>query len=135
MINRGLVEKLLPIGWMMVVYGGTTLLAKADPAPCCGIPRAIFETRHALTHLATFTLEGWLLCRAVTLTGNKRLSRPALALIGLGLAIGFGQETLQTLLRNHLLALDSLWDLTVDLAGSALGWWLYTRRPKPAPVG
>lgn len=135
MTGQELVEKALPIGWMLVVYGGTTLLAKADPAPCCGVPRAIFETRHALTHLASFALEVWLLCRAVTLTGIGRLTRPALLLIGLGLAMGFGQETLQTLLRNHLMALDSLWDLIVDLAGSALGWWLYTRRPKQAAVG
>lgn len=119
--------KSLPFLWMLVIYAGTTLLNARDPAPCCGLPRVVFEVRHALTHLASFGLEVWLLCRAVELHGANRLTRQAAILVGVGLALGFGQETIQTVLRNHLDALGSLWDLVVDLAGSALGWWVYGR--------
>ena len=132
---RRVVTLLLPVGWMIVIYGGTTLLSGADPAPCCGLPRFVFELRHALTHLASFGLEVWLVCLAVSLPGSPRVARTALVVIGLGAALGFGQETLQALLRGHVPVLDSLWDLTVDVAGSALGWWLYNRRPISAPVG
>jgi VanZ family protein len=120
---------------MVVVYVGTTLLNGADPAPCCGIERLLFELRHVLTHLVTFGFEVWLLSRAVGLPGSRRIARDPAILIAVGLALGLGQETLQTLLRHNLALLDSLWDLAVDLGGSALGWWLYNRRAHLRPVG
>jgi hypothetical protein len=113
---------------MLVVYIGTAMLAGRDPAPVGGDARAVFEIRHALTHLVTFALEVWLLCRAVRLPSTSRITRDAAILIGLGVLIGVGQETLQALGRHYLSTLDSLWDLSVDIAGSTLGWWLYNLR-------
>lgn len=131
---RRVVNRLLPVAWMLVIYGGTTLLAHADPAPtCCGLSRGVFEVRHALTHVASFGLEVWLLCRAVSLPGLPKVTRVALIAIGVGVALGFGQETLQALLRGQVYWLDSLWDLGVDVCGSTLGWWLYNLRPVSMP--
>jgi VanZ family protein len=124
----------LPFLWMGFVYVGTTGLAGLDPRPCCGAARALFEIRHVLTHLASFAIQVWLICLAVRLPTGGRLTRWAGLLIALGLLLGLGQETLQTLLRHNLSALDSLWDLAVDLIGSTLGWLIYTRRLPVRPV-
>jgi hypothetical protein len=79
----------------------------------------LFEAQQVALHTMVYAIQAWLLARAV--------DAPAAALIGLALAIGLGQETLQSLWRGHLTALGSAIDLAVDGMGAALGLWLLGR--------
>jgi VanZ family protein len=126
---RTWLRRLLPFVWMSIIYAGTSGLAGLDPRPCCGIAQVLFEARHIVTHLASLGLEVWLISRAVALSGGTKVTRQVAVVLGLGLALGLGQEILQTLLRHELELAGSAWDLAVDLVGCVLGWFVYQRHP------
>lgn len=125
-----MIKKTFPILWLLVVYAGTAISIGRDPRPVESVARVVFEARHVVTHLVSFAFLIWLVGRAIRPPAEHGFTRNVAILIGLGLVIGLGQETLQALLRHELYALDSAWDVCVDTGGAALGWWIYHRRAR-----
>ncbi len=114
---------LLPTIWLIAMYIGTALMAGLDPAPQERLARLAFEARHIATHTLAFAVQIGLIVRAARRSSQALSGREGLLLIGLGLALGLGQEALQAILRTRLYVVNSAFDLAVDGAGSVLGWW------------
>lgn len=114
---------LLPTLWLIAMYIGTALMAGLDPAPQERLARLVFEARHVVTHTLAFAVQIGLIVWATRRRGQALTRREGLLLIGLGLALGLGQEALQAILRTRLYVVNSAFDVAVDGAGSVLGWW------------
>lgn len=119
-------RKLIPILWLAVMYLGTALTAGIDAAPSGGLARAAFEGRHIIMHALAYAAQVWLAAWAVS-ASDSDVSGAVLILLAMGLAIGAGQEALQTIVREELRLTASLFDLAVDGLGAVIGWWLYHR--------
>lgn len=84
----------------------------------------LLEARNIAIHLTGYAVLG-LLVTASTQTPLTRRDR--LVILGAALALGLGQEVLQSILRSQIFLANSLFDLGVDTAGAWLGAWLFTR--------
>ena len=116
------VRRLLVVGWIVGLYCVTALAALFDIAPQ---QPALLELRniiaHAVAYAATALLFRWSMARSLT-------ERELWLTLALMLALGMGQELLQTRLRRQAFPLNSLLDLVVDVVGARLGLWLAERR-------
>jgi hypothetical protein len=117
-------RRLLPFAWLAALYLVTSLTAtlKTDIDP------TLLEFRNVAIHATAYAIQFALVARAV-FDGERRPEGPdTLILLGTALALGVGQEILQAMLRQHVYPVNSLLDLTVDVAGAGLGLWIAGRR-------
>ena len=119
---------LAPAVWLVMLYIATALTAGVDATPEHSAERILFEVRHVAMHLLAFAVQAWLIAHALRLTGDLETKRSGIWLIALVLVLGIGQEALQGLYRHEIRTWASLWDLTVDASGGAIGWWWYRRQ-------
>lgn len=119
---------LAPVVWLVALYVATALTAGVDATPDGGVDLILFEARHIAMHLAAFAIQAWLIANALRLSGGPGTMHNGALLIALVLVLGVGQEALQGLYRQEVRVLASLWDLAVDTAGGAIGWWWYKLR-------
>ena len=113
------------IAWLVTLYVATALTAGVDASPEGGLALILFEARHVIMHSLAFAIQAWLIAHALRLPSSKNAIHNGLLLIALVLILGIGQEVLQSLYRQEIRMLASLWDLAVDTAGGAAGWWWY----------
>jgi hypothetical protein len=117
-------RRLLPFAWLAALYLVTSLTAtlKTDIDPL------LLELRNVAIHAAAYAIQFALVARAMF--GGRRWPerRDILILLATALALGVGQEILQAALRQHVYPVNSLLDLTVDVAGARLGLWVAGRR-------
>ncbi len=121
-------RKILPLVWLGLIYFLTVVMEGHDPSPpLWTLAWLLFELRHALTHLAAFGIQVWLVARAVHLV-PARSPRDFWVLLALGVILGSGLEAIQAGLRAHYSIPSGLWDVFVDGVGAAVGWWFYQQR-------
>jgi hypothetical protein len=119
-INRYM---LASVAWLIVLYTATALTAGVDATPEGSTERLLFEIRHVVMHLVAFAVQARLIAHTLPLSDKWEMRNRAMGLIALVLALGIGQETLQSLYRYEVRMWASVWDLAVDAAGGAIGWW------------
>ena len=113
----------LSLLWVVAMYGVTGLTEAVPPAD---VP----EFYHIVIHTA-----GYLLLALLVPLFPPTTRRTWLALLGLAVLVGFGQEAIQNLARGRLYFWASLFDLGVDGFGAALGLWarvIWRRRQERA---
>ncbi|MBN1428388.1 MAG: hypothetical protein JXB07_08385 [Anaerolineae bacterium] len=113
------------IVWLIVIYIVTALTAGVNASPEGGLALILFEARHVVMHSLIFAVQAWLISHALKLPGDLHTRHNGLRLLTLILLLGIGQEALQSLYRQEIRVLPSLWDLAVDVAGGAVGWGVY----------
>lgn len=119
---------LAPAVWLVMLYIATALTAGVDATPERSTEQILFEMRHIAMHLLAFAVQAWLIAHALRPAGDLETKRSGLWLVVLVLVLGIGQEVLQGLYRHEMRTWASLWDLTVDTSGGAIGWWWYRRQ-------
>ncbi len=119
-------RRLLPFAWLIALYLVTSLTAtlKTDIDP------TLLEFRNVTIHATAYAIQFALVARAVFGGGRRPERRDTVILLATALMLGVGQEILQATLRQHVYPVNSLLDLTVDVAGAALGLWVAGRRPR-----
>lgn len=113
-------RRLLPFVWLVALYVVTSLTATLKT----NIDPTLLEFRNVALHAATYAIQFALVRWAVFDEGRQLVQQDMLILLGAALVLGLGQETLQVLLRGRIFPVNSLLDLTVDVAGARLGLWL-----------
>ena len=121
-------HKIIPaIVWLIIMYTATALTAGIDAAPEGGRELVLFEARHIIIHALGYAVQIWLIAFALGSLSQYDLRCVTLVLMGLALAVGIGQETIQSVIRAEIYVLASIFDLAVDAAGAGMGLWVYNR--------
>ena len=115
------------IAWLIIMYVATALTAGIDASPEGGLELVVSEARHVIIHALGYAVQAWLVIYALDPLNRTNSTRVAVVLMGLTLALGVGQETIQTIARQEIFPLNSLFDLVVDVGGAGVGWWVYNR--------
>jgi VanZ family protein len=111
------VRRFIPsLTWLVVMYVATGL-SEATP------PLDLLEAQRIALHTLGYATLGLWMAHAF----DPRPRRVALALLGLAVVGGLGQEVLQSLARERVYLAASLFDMGVDTLGAALGLWIHTR--------
>ncbi len=121
---------LAPAAWMLLIYGLTVLAEGGPPPPEAFWARLAFEVRHVLAHGFVYAVQAVLLARLAAPPAVNGRGRTIV--LAAAVALGVGQEVLQSLLRGRVTPGGSLLDLTVDLGGAALGLRLFVRGSHPS---
>jgi VanZ family protein len=87
----------------------------------------VLEARNIVIHTTGYAVQAILIVRALTWRGRGWPIGHSAVLALTALALGVGQEVLQSVLRGQVFLANSLFDLGIDLIGAALGSWLYRR--------
>lgn len=109
--------------WMLALYTVTALAANLTPA----LKPAVLEVRNVVSHATAYAVQIGLVAGAYGWPRRALAARERRCLLALALALGVGQEALQTVLRARAFPLNSLFDLLVDVTGAALGLWIMAR--------
>lgn len=111
-------DHMLIILWVLALYGATTVqfLLRTDLAVWQ------IELRQIALHLVAYGAGGWLMARAW-----HGLPHWMLAVVGMAVLLGGGQETLQSVLRLAVQVGPSLFDLAVDALGAFIAVMVFNR--------
>nr|MBN1228187.1 hypothetical protein [Anaerolineae bacterium] len=108
-------------GWLVLLYVATALLANIPVT----IAPALLEVRNIILHATAYAVQAALVLRVVGHPPAGWTQQHTFILLAAMLAMGLGQETLQTLLRRQLFLANSLFDLGIDVSGAGLGIAFY----------
>lgn len=117
--------------WVITLYIVTAVTTLVDVLP---VPPQLIEVRNIAVHFSAYAVLGALLGWAVGEPGQRFSSGEWAVLLVTALLLGLGQETLQTVLRDRIYPLNSLFDLFVDVCGVAAGLLLVSHARRPGQV-
>ncbi len=114
--------------WMAALYAATAVTATIT------FPMAppLLEARNIAAHTVSYAVQAALIAWAAGSPPRLLGHGEAWVVLATVLALGIGQEVLQTVVRAQAYPLNSLFDLGVDVSGAALGLWVVRRRIRSA---
>ena len=126
-------------GWTILLYGLTIATAGLPVGPTT-VPNATayeisrsvwwFEVNHAVLHAATFAVLGGLLIYAHRKEPFSKRNEIVIVVLSITVAVGIGQELIQSAARSRIVFGNSLFDVACDLGGAAMCVAILMRKAK-----
>ena len=110
--------------YLILMYVATAATALLDTSR---LPPTLLELRNVLIHSSAFLVLALVVRWSAGILDRLLTPSETRLLLLLALGLGIGQELLQTLIRQRVFPVNSLFDLCVDTGGAALGLWLGSR--------
>jgi hypothetical protein len=121
------VRRILPaLAWLILIYVVTVLSEGFAPPPTEFWARVLFELKHVAAHSFVYGVQAVLIEAGLRRAAPESLDRPsARPVVALIIALGLGQEVLQSLLRHKVTVIGSAFDLATDGTAAALAIWAW----------